>query len=75
MKKINCDRCGKSIPYVPPFINVAKSGTIPCSLMINMWDSVNNRLVEVDLCHECEDYIRNAIFEYKPVRLMKEDKK
>lgn len=62
MKTIKCDRCGKDIPYVPLWANVAKDGIISPRLSITVFS--NHTLQEVDLCEECRDAVYNYIFDY-----------
>ena len=65
MKTVRCDRCGKDIPYIPPFANIAQEdGYIPPSLIITKWDSFNQRVTEVDLCKDCQKEVYNYIFDY-----------
>lgn len=65
MKTINCDRCGKEIPYVPPYMNAYKDGKLPSSIMVTLWDQFNQRLREVDLCEECKQKVQDYIFNYR----------
>ena len=62
MKTIKCDRCGKNVSYIPPYMNVAEQGVVKPSLMISVinWPSPN--LVEVDLCDKCKNAVYNFIF-------------
>ena len=64
MKTIKCDRCGKDIPYVPPFMNVAKEGFIFPKIIITKWDALSQKLDEVDLCDDCQKDVYDYIFNY-----------
>lgn len=70
MKIIKCDRCGKDIPYVPPYMNVyKKDGTLPSGLMVSFWDQLNQQIKEVDLCEDCKQKTQDFIFNYKLVKV------
>lgn len=64
MKTIKCDRCGKNIPYIPPYMNVAKDGIVPPTIMMTVWEPNTQRLREVDLCNECQMAVYDYIFDY-----------
>ena len=64
MKTIKCDRCGKDIPYVPPYMNVAQQGVIRPKIIMTIWDAQNQRTSEVDLCGKCQLAVYDYIFEY-----------
>lgn len=64
MKTIKCDRCGKEIPYVPPYMNVAQQGGIQPKIIMNIWDSQFQKLEEVDLCDSCQDAVYGYIFNF-----------
>ena len=64
MKTIKCDRCGKEIPYVPSFMNVAKEGLIFPKIMITTWDALSQKLNEIDLCDSCQQDVYTCIFDY-----------
>lgn len=64
MKTIKCDRCGKEIPYVPPFMNAAKGGILPPVLIMTVWEPLAQKSREVDLCDDCQRAVYNYIFGY-----------
>jgi len=64
MKTIKCDRCGKDIPYVPPFMNVAKQGVVYPKIMVTAWNTLSQNINEVDLCDSCQNAVYNYIFDY-----------
>lgn len=64
MKTIKCDRCGKDIPYVPPFMNAAKQGVLPPVLMMTVWEPLAQKSREVDLCDDCKLDVYGYIFCY-----------
>lgn len=67
MKTIKCDRCGKDIPYVPMWeniVNTSNVNTVAPTLKITLWDTITQKLNEVDLCDECRDAVYNYIFDY-----------
>lgn len=66
MKTIICDRCGKEIPYKPPYMNCcSKDGEIPSGISVYFWDMFDTQLREVDLCETCKNAIQEFIFNYK----------
>ena len=65
MKTIKCDRCSKEIPYVPPYMNVAKQGVVYPKIIMSIWDPLTQSAREVDLCNECERNVYNYIFDYE----------
>lgn len=65
MKTINCDRCGKEIPYVPPYVNIAQQGIIPPKIIMTIWDAQNQKTREVDLCDDCQQKVYEFIFGYR----------
>ena len=65
MKTIKCDRCGEDIPYIPPYINIAREGYIPPQISVTTWDGMSQTLNEVDLCDKCKKAVYNFIFEDK----------
>lgn len=64
MKTIKCDRCGKDIPYVPPYMNAYKDGVIPPTIMMTVWEPLSQKTREVDLCDDCQRAVYNYIFDY-----------
>lgn len=64
MKAITCDRCGKEIPYVPSYMNVAQYGVIRPKIIMNIWNAQNQKISEVDLCDRCQLAVYDYIFEY-----------
>lgn len=64
MKTIKCDRCGKDIPYVPPFANATVQKNFSKSIMITLWDGLQCKLREVDLCDDCKSDVYDYIFDY-----------
>ena len=64
MKTIKCDRCGKDIPYVPSFMNVAKEGVIFPKIIIATWNALSQNINEVDLCDDCQRDVYAYIFDY-----------
>lgn len=64
MKTIKCDRCGKDIPYVPPFMNSTAQKNFSKSIMITIWNGLLQELQEVDLCDNCKSDVYDFIFEY-----------
>lgn len=64
MKTIKCDRCGKDIPYVPPYMNAAKQGVLPPTLIITIWEPLAQKSREVDLCDSCKKAVYDFIFDY-----------
>ena len=64
MKTIKCDRCGKNIPYVPSFMNVAKQGIVYPKIMVTTWNTLSQNINEVDLCDNCQMDVYDYIFDY-----------
>ena len=64
MKTIKCDRCGRDIPYVPPYINACKNSIIPPTIMMTVWEPLHQKTREVDLCDDCQRAVYNYIFDY-----------
>lgn len=64
MKTIKCDRCGKKIPYVPPFMNAVKQGLLPPVLIMTVWEPLAQKSREVDLCDDCQRAVYGYIFDY-----------
>lgn len=64
MKTIKCDRCGKDIPYVPPFMNVAQQGVIRPKVIMTIWDAQSQKTSEVDLCDDCQRAVYSYVFDY-----------
>lgn len=64
MKTIKCDRCGKDIPYVPPFMNVTQQSVICPKVMVTTWDTLSQNINEVDLCDSCQKAVYDYIFDY-----------
>lgn len=64
MKSIKCDRCGKDIPYVPPYMNCTIQDVINPIIMISAFDPVSSLAREVDLCSECQKAVYDYIFDY-----------
>ena len=64
MKTIKCDRCGKDIPYVPPYMNAYKDGIIPPTIMMTVWEPLSQKTREVDLCDDCRLAVYGYIFGY-----------
>lgn len=67
MKTIKCDRCGKDIPYVPPFMNAAQQGIVPPTFMMTIWEPITQNVKEVDLCNDCQMAVYSYIFDYNKV--------
>ena len=65
MKTIKCDRCGKEIQYVPPFMNVARNGWVPPKIYVTAWNDASQSLNEIDLCEDCMVGVYNYIFDEK----------
>ena len=63
MKTIKCDRCGKEIPYVPSYMNVAQQGIIPPKIIMTIWDAYSQKIREVDLCNSCQKDVYAFIFD------------
>ena len=64
MKTIKCDRCGKEIPYVPPFMNCAIQEVISPNILMTVWYPINKQAKEVDLCDMCKQAVYSFIFDY-----------
>ena len=64
MKIIKCDRCGKDIPDVPPYMNVVKQGIIKPTVMMIILDNVKQMTRAVDLCDDCQKAVYEYIFEF-----------
>ena len=64
MKTTKCDRCGKDIPYVPSYMNVAKQGVVYPKIIMSIYDPLTQSAREVDLCNKCEYDVYNYIFDY-----------
>jgi len=66
MKTIKCDRCGKEIPYTPPYMNAAtQQGVVPPQLMITIWNNLASPpMREVDLCSVCKLEVYDFIFDH-----------
>jgi hypothetical protein len=64
MKTIKCDRCGKDIPDIPPYMNVVKQGVIKPNIMMTIWDNVKQMIMAVDLCDDCQKAIYEYIFDF-----------
>lgn len=64
MKTIKCDRCGKEIPYVPPYMNAVKNSIIPPTIMMTVWEPLSQKIREVDLCDDCQLAVYSYIFDY-----------
>lgn len=64
MKTIKCDRCGKDLPYVPSYANVAQQGIITPTIMMTVWEPLSQRVIEVDLCDDCQKAVYEYIFDY-----------
>lgn len=64
MKTIKCDRCGKDIPYVPPYMNAVHNGIIPPDIMMVVWEPLSQNTRSVDLCSECKTAVYNFIFDH-----------
>ena len=64
MKTIKCDRCGKDIPYVPPYVNVAQQGIITPTIIMTVWEPLSQRVMNVDLCDNCQKAVYDYIFDY-----------
>ena len=74
MKTIRCDRCGEIIPYVPPYVNIATKGIVHPDIMVTVFDSRNNNLVEVDLCEKCKSAVYNFVYNIEPAKKATEKK-
>lgn len=67
MKTIKCDRCGKDIPYVSPYMNAVKNGIIPPTVIMTVWEPLNQKTREVDLCENCQKAVYSYIFDHSKV--------
>lgn len=63
MKTIKCDRCGKDIPCVPPYMNCAQQSIIFPSIMMTVYDPISQSVREVDLCDDCQKAVYSYAFE------------
>ena len=64
MKTIKCDRCGSSIPYIPPYMNAVKNGCCyTTNMMVAVWDSMSQQVQQVDLCDKCSKAVYDFIFQ------------
>ena len=64
MKTIKCDRCGKDIPYRPPYMNCATQDAITPKMTMIAWEPISQTTREVDLCEECQKAVYDYIFDY-----------
>lgn len=65
MKITTCDRCGKEIPYLPPYMNALKQGIVPPRVIMTVWDTLSQTTKEVDLCDACQQLVYEYIYCYK----------
>lgn len=65
MKTITCDRCGKEIPYLSPYMNALKQRVVPPRVMMAVWDALSQTTKEVDLCDVCQQKVYEYIYCYK----------
>lgn len=67
MKTIKCDRCGKTIPYIPIWenmANISNVNSIVPKLRITVWNTNTQKLNEIDLCDSCQDAVYGYIFNF-----------
>ena len=64
MRTIKCDRCGKDIPDIPPYMNVTRQGVIKPTVMMTIWDNVKQMARAVDLCDDCQKVVYDYIFDF-----------
>lgn len=64
MKTIKCDRCGKDIPDISPYMNCATNGVITPKLIMTVWEPVLQKTREVDLCQKCQEAVYDYIFDF-----------
>ena len=64
MKTIKCDRCGKDIPDIPPYMNVIRQGIIKPTVVVTLWGYHGQMTRVVDLCDDCQEAVYEYIFEF-----------
>ena len=64
MKTIKCDRCGKDIPDIPPYMNVVRQGIIKPTVVVTLWGYLGQMTKAVDLCDDCQKAVYEYIFEF-----------